>query len=608
MSFTNSPSATGRLVEIIKNGKTSSPHQQNTLATRCNFFTSLLQPAGNRRTVGVEWRDKRLYLTESKHLDGRPPILQAVNVTPIPPGLRPGDDAFSVFLRKELGDFCGNAPDVDIWALLPDDQADHWHFRIPKVPLKERDDVAFWTAKKERDFDERLSVFDCTIGEEIIEQGIPKLPVTATIANRAAIAELRSIIHRAGYELKGLTTRTLATQNIFASGWTPPDCEQFAIILVDDDATRIDIYAHTEIVLSRVVKTGFNSFVRSYMESFSGEGAQPDAAPISSELEGRDALLRQMEACTTTPEDLGARLGPAVERLVRQLERTVDHFTNTLGYPAISHLFIATPGGCHKIINDQFASQLGVNCSGLHYLRGTMSPGAQLDLAKLPPARQEVAWAIGLSLADERRTQNCLNTFRERRAQQKRLQNCRYLAIASAVVVALVALFTSYEGTRLAAVKSTQAALQNQLRAYGEVMDEQKMLVASTQVKALRKTVRTLSERQVSAALVSELSAITPEAVRLSGLRLTHVPTAAANAPAQPKKDPKQGEADAGTALAIITGTISGDMLHREATLADFLSRLERSPLVLSVSVEKKGAEGAPGIETLQFVATLKLV
>ena len=60
--------------------------------------------------------------------------------------------------------------------------------------------------------------------------------------------------------------------------------------------------------------------------------------------------------------------------------------------------------------------------------------------------------------------------------------------------------------------------------------------------------------------------------------------------------------------MAIVTGTVSGDILQREAALADFLYRLERSPLVLSVTVEKKGAESGLGAETLQFVATLKLV
>ena len=58
------------------------------------------------------------------------------------------------------------------------------------------------------------------------------------------------------------------------------------------------------------------------------------------------------------------------------------------------------------------------------------------------------------------------------------------------------------------------------------------------------------------------------------------------------------------SAVAIVTGTVTGDMLQRESRLAEFLSHLEHSPMVLSLLVEKQQTDA----DILSFVATLRLV
>ena len=58
------------------------------------------------------------------------------------------------------------------------------------------------------------------------------------------------------------------------------------------------------------------------------------------------------------------------------------------------------------------------------------------------------------------------------------------------------------------------------------------------------------------------------------------------------------------SAVAVLTGSVAGDMLQRESQLAEFLSQLEHSPMVLSLVVEKQQTD----TEILSFVATLRLV
>lgn len=626
-------SSTGRLLELIRKGDSARPAPRPEPGSG-KWNIPLLRPLKERRVLGVEWRGRCLYLAESRHGRTGLPVLQGVQAVRIPAGIRPGDDAFSSFLRQQILDFCGPAPDLEVWAALPDEHAEHWHFRIPKVSAKERDDVAFWTARKEREFDERQSVFDCTIGSEIIEKGVPKLPVTATLAVRAALGEVRNIVQRAGFALAGAATRVIASHNLFTTGWLDPATEQFVVLHIDEESTRIDIYSSSQVVLSRMVKTGFASLARALVESTAGTARPLDDA------EARALLLRDSacgqsvptqgatgqpmpvpsaapappaEPATRPVADIGSSIAPAVERLVRQLERTMDHFANTLGYPAVSRMFLSTPGGCLQPLVDEFGRQVGIPCAALNSQRGPATPGAELDIAKLPPDCAEGQWAVGLSLSSDDRTQNCVNTFRERKQARQRERIRLAVAVGSMVVVVCTAVFASIQGAALLSARNDRDALRQQLTAYGETTDKAGLLAASAKGKALRLAVQSMSRRQVSVALLSELAAVTPSGVRLSGLRLTQldhaqVPGAKDAKGRQAQQQAKSDDAANATAMAVVTGVVSGDMLQREAMLADFLYRLERSPMVLSVTVEKKTPETGSATESLQFIATLKLV
>ncbi|MBG3876221.1 hypothetical protein FVW20_04045 [Desulfovibrio oxamicus] len=634
-------SSTGRLLELIRKGDAARPalRQEPGQSGPGKWNIPLLRPLKERRVLGVEWRGRCLYLAESRHGRTGLPVLQGVQAIRIPAGIRPGDDAFSSFLRQQVLDFCGPAPDLEVWAALPDEHAEHWHFRIPKVSAKERDDVAFWTARKEREFDERQSVFDCTIGGEIIEKGVPKLPVTATLAVRAALGEVRNIVQRAGFALAGAATRVIASHNLFTTGWLDPATEQFAVLHIDEESTRIDIYSSSQVVLSRMVKTGFASLARALVESTAGT-----AAPLSDD-DARTLLLRDSTCLlpvhdrqeargqgttgqpvpvpAASPEtaqpaarpapDIGTSIAPAVERLVRQFERTMDHFSNTLGYPAVSRMFLSTPGGCLQPLVDEFGRQVGIPCTALSSQRGPATPGAELDIAKLPPDCAEAQWAVGLSLSSDDRTQNCVNTFRERKQARQRERLRLAVAVGSMVVVLCTSVFASIQGAALLSARSERDGLRQQLTAFGETTDKARLLATSAKGKALRLAVQSMSRRQMPVALLSELAAVTPSGVRLSGLRLTQldhgqIPGAR---DAKARSSQPQGKADAAadaTAMAVVTGVVAGDMLQREAMLADFLYRLERSPMVLSVTVEKKSPETGAATESLQFIATLKLV
>ena len=113
---------------------------------------------------------------------------------------------------------------------------------------------------------------------------------------------------------------------------------------------------------------------------------------------------------------------------------------------------------------------------------------------------------------------------------------------------------------------------------------------------------RTLAKRRIAAALMTELSTITPEAIHITGMRVTFKDVNPGKQEARRgTKKPSEPEE---SAVAVLTGSVAGDMLQRESQLAEFLSQLEHSPMVLSLVVEKQQTD----TEILSFVATLRLV
>ena len=146
--------------------------------------------------------------------------------------------------------------DADIWVRLPDGQDELRHYRIPKVSPKDRDAIAKMAAIREKPFDEAENIFDYRVDAEVLDKGVPRLPVTAMIANKGAVNTVRHTLAAAGVSPAGITSGNIYAQNLFASGCLSSPWEHFAFADIGEDSTRIEIFSGTNITLSRTIKTG----------------------------------------------------------------------------------------------------------------------------------------------------------------------------------------------------------------------------------------------------------------------------------------------------------------------------------------------------------------
>mgnify|MGYP003261898102 CR=1 FL=1 len=627
-----------------------------------------------RAIVGVEVGNGRISLAQRSA--GNAPLLEAVRTVPIPDGMGWDTPGCADKVREALDGFLPDGGrEADIWVRLPDGQDELRHYRIPKVSPKDRDAIAKMTASREKAFDESENIFDYRVEGEVLDKGVPRLPVTAMIANRNAVARLKRALASAGIEPAGVTSASIYSQNLFASGWLTCPWDHFAFADIGEDSTRIEMFSGSTIALSRTIKTGLRSLITALQETHQpgsspaapgapapapapmpthlpmdafGElrNSPPTPPPVSSfapdtdafplilqpETAQRDIRLPLMDAAPAyavpdeslsyeeglrllhdahrTPEEeetLLLRLSHPLGRLARQLERTADHFRNAMGMPNIQGVIVSAPGGCLSLALRKFEAILGLPCLPLRF-DGQTSPGGMTDLEQALSGGTDagLTQAIGLCLSSPRYTPNAVMTYKD---QQLRERQMRITFLSFGVTTVILMLLLAFCGKLYVDYlddRKAKAKLEERVASWRTIYtpDQLRENLAATQ--KLQTQARQLARRRTAAALMAELSAITPDAIHLTGMRVTFKDVKPGKPDARPAQrgNARAPQGPEESAVAIITGSVTGDMLQRESRLAEFLSHLEHSPMVLSLLVEKQQTD----TDILSFVATLRLV
>lgn len=171
-------------------------------------------------------------------------------------------------------------------------------------------------AIREKPFDEAENIFDYRVNAEVLDKGVPRLPVTAMIANKGAANTVRHTLAAAGVSPAGITSGNIYAQNLFASGWLSSPWEHFAFADIGEDSTRIEIFSGTNIALSRTIKTGLRSLVTALQESYGGRRKKTPPPPVvppmprhlpmealGGELAGSHSERQQAVSSFTSPSD-----------------------------------------------------------------------------------------------------------------------------------------------------------------------------------------------------------------------------------------------------------------------------------------------------------------
>jgi type IV pilus assembly protein PilM len=581
-------------------------------------------------TVGIDIGHEYLRLVKTaKVADITPAFIEQKRVT-IPPSLVRSSAEFINFLKAELDSFCGVYGNQKIWAIMSAARVEVRHIRIPKVPKKQLENVVLWTVKKESPFDEKGNVFDFEVLGEVIEQGISKLAVMYYTAPREEIEEAKKLFSRAGWPLTGLTITPFAVQNIFRTRWMPGYEGTAASLFIGNDFSRIDIYSQGNLVMTRGIKAGISSMLESMMESLNERSAGVGAGEntVIDKEEARKILLSLNSEAPPLSEDafhglkeeaIWEMILPALERLARQVERTFEHFTVSLGNEKVERIYISGAMNVYRPLADYIGSQLGIASEIFDPLSAQSVCRDDESLYDCISERIAFAPALGIALSDNIYTPNLIFTYKdkEREASVKRINMIIFVAFMA--TVSLCSGFFLYQLHAIDQREKTVLRMDKQLSRYNPLVNRDIILNSMSLVKQEVSKTKYYSARYLGLAIISELSHLaSPD------IRLLDVKAKLGNPPEKPKMilpaNPEAAKATIGTASPAaqakpsgeikeveIDGFVLGEKKDIDNSLATYIMKLDNSPLFQGIKVQKTSEETYRKKTLLRFTISMKM-
>jgi type IV pilus assembly protein PilM len=622
-------SSTEKLLDVIRgraSGDGSSEKPKVRTSHRIQTARTFLRkvPFFHKRiNVGVDIGYTNLTLVKMLQLSEYRYKLLDYQSVPFNPNVPKHSPDFHQFLRSAVLEFCGSLRSVNLWTSISASQVDVGQIRIPRVAQKELFKAIFWTAKREMNFDEKESVFDFEIQGEVIEDGIPKTKVMTYAAPKDPVKETRELFAKSGLPLAGVTTTSFAVQNLFRTGWVAAsNTTTCANLYLSDAYSRIAIFSGGNLVLTREIKTGVDSLIISIVESFNNNKEAPssldalerklDALEINWEkavamLFSRDnAPHSPREEGAVAPEDEGVLelVGPALERLIRQIERTFEFFTRVGRGEHVEKIFISGAVGIRGAIVDHIGQSLGVKTE----LVDPLNP-ANLILTKVRPPvslseRALYTSTLGLALSDNARTPNLLFTFDDKERHAAIARTNRSIFVVFMAVISILAGIFFWQEHLTTRKQAEISKLEEELAQYNPLVNQNLIMQIASKVKSDQQMLRGEAEESLGIAVLSELSALTPDNIRLIGIT-----TDLGRLPEAQEKDGNSGQRKSASKSLVIDGIVQGDSQTLEASLARYLMRLGSSLVFVNPAVHSSSLETYQEVgEALRFVLKMGLV
>ena len=623
MSRLKDITSTERLLDIIRNKKNDiSIESMDTSKIdppkkRFKFNSPKIASVRKSVNIGIDIGHKYLRLVKIAKLADNHREMLAYKSVPFTHAKKSPE--FVNFLKSEINEFCGVHRNTNLWAIMSAARVNVRHIHIPKVAKKRIENAVYWTIKKETPFDEKDTVFDFEIQGEVIEQDISKWLTMVYTAPREEVDEIKGLFSQIGLPLTGISITPFAIQNIFKTGWVPSAVEgTVAGLFIGNDFSRIDIYAKGKLIMTRGIKAGINSMVETLMERLmetKHETSEMAGKRSQINMEQAKKILFSLsaDAPPLTEQDVGFDLKdeekfefilPALERIVRQAERTFEHFRVTLNYDRVDKIYISSAMDISKRIIEYIGDQLGIESD----LPDPLTLKLQFAVKSMEgiPVSERIALtpALGLALSDNAYTPNLLFRFKDKERLTSIVRANRIIIAVFIVAIFLSSGFYLYQNQEAREKEAQIAGLEKQLPQNFPRIDQN--LVSQIAANAVKReqVYREYSERYLGMAIIGELSSLTPANIRLINLRahMGTLPSGKGSAKDLKKEIPKEE-----LKHVVIEGVVLGDRRTLESSLAGYIMKLEASPMFRQVSVRKNNIEPFKKDEVLYFVIDMQI-
>ncbi len=532
---------------------------------------------------------------------------------------------FPQFLRTVLADFCSNTKNVELWCTIPSARVETRQIRIPKVSQKQIPNSVYWSYKKISSFDESKNVFDFEILGEVEEGDRPKIDVMAYTAPQQEIKDLKDMFSKAGYPLRGISIVPFAFQSILRTGRIETDEMNVSSLYIGRDWSRIDIFSEGNLMLSRGIKAGVKTMIEALRTEIEGnlfelsiaKSPTKDSARIraikkklKNELEQAHQLFFGVIHDSTAQvlderqrllkeDKIFKMILPALERLVRQVERTLRHFSLNYDNARVGKIYISSGVNPHQRIVDYIGEELAIPTETLNPFADSANFISLAPSPEDPSEQSSYVPAMGMALSSNALTPNFLYTYKDKQKAASTQWINRGVFAAFLLVMVLCVGIAFWQDRQVEAKEHKLQQLQRQLENVTLRVDKNLILKLVDETQANSRQIKEIGQKYFGVAVISEITTLTP-----SSVRLISISTRLGGAPARKNGD-KKGSSNK---TLVLDGIVQGDRLILESTLAGYLMELKNSPMFDQPTISKKSFERYKDKDVLRFTARLKLL
>jgi Tfp pilus assembly PilM family ATPase len=624
-------SSTEKLLDLIR-GKSDTASDSTSIAPRqsttSSLKNSLIQafPLKKKIVVGVDIGGGELKMVKIGQALDRKQEMLGYSSLPFESDMSIDNPQFSIFLQSALNDFCGDLKNVEIWSAISSANVTTRYLRIPLVPKKQIANAVYWTFKKEVSFNENKEIFDFNILGEIAEDGDEKIEIMSYAAPKREISQLKHIFSKSGYPLTGISIVPFALQNLVRSQWIETDGENTCTLFIGSDWSRIAIFSKGNLVLSRDIKAGIKSMIASISEQ--ADNGLPEQSVVTDDADGT-AMSVNLDDTTQIDEEQAQRLFftithdsltltdvesgleykaddifkmilPALERVIRQVERTIKHFSLNYKDGGVNKIFISGEVSGNRRIVDYIGDQLSLNVDTIDLFTSNPFLSSDVSVPDSELERGAFVPAVGMALSNNSTTPNFIFTHEEKEKHTKFLLINRSFIAAFLLLLALCIGVSFWQSDKLDRKRATLSQLQQELEQHSPILDQNLIIKMVAKVQRKTDTLDAISKRYLGMALISEISELTPSNISLFSIIAEFGQPFAYNQEEKESKDKNK--------LLNIEGVIFGDRMKLETSLADYIVKLKSSPIFSRPVIKKRSFKFFEDKEVLQFTVQLDLM
>jgi type IV pilus assembly protein PilM len=443
---------------------------------------------------------------------------------------------FYQFLRSSLARFCGSSKKSEIWCTIPSARVETRQLRIPKVNQKQIENTVYWSYQKLSSFNEKEKLFDFEFLSEVHEGKATTTDVMAYTAPRAEIKDLKDLFNKAGFPLAGISIVPFAFQTLLRAGRIETQEKHVSSLYIGRDWSRIDIFSEGNLMLSRGIKAGVKTMIEALRTQIEGnlfelsiaKSSTKDTARISaikkklsheldhahqlffgvihakspSAMDDRQRLLKE--------DKIFKMILPALERLIRQVERTMRHFSLNFENKRVGKIFISSGVNPHNRIIEYIGEELGIPTETINPFVDSSNFVSLTPSPELLSEKNAFVPAMGMALSSNSLTPNFLYTYKDKQ-KAVRTQRINRGVIAGFLCIMVLCVGVSFWQKSVLDKKEYQKRQsQQQLENISVRVDQSLVLKLVDDIQSKKREIQWIGQKYFGLAVVSDWVEIRP--------------------------------------------------------------------------------------------------